>query len=443
MSVATTGTPIADASIGERGETFAVRREHVDVHSRVEAGDVVAAAEETHTRGGCPRPVAGIERVFLGGIVVADHRESQARNVIAQSARGVEDLRVSLLAHQATDEADDHVVGRGRTELGARGLGVGGGDRRAIETTEIDAVPEQRQLARGYADAPECRDIFGVLHELGVGAQPCDPFHSVDHGAPGEAVVGLRVEAVHGVDDDRHSSDPRRDPTVESGLRIVGVDDRGPQATEHRDQLAQRLRIFERGKRPGGVAERNVTDAALFERGHERSGRGDADHVVARGGERLELVAEQPVEGDVSGRHMDHPRSRCAHSDLLMRTSSRRGSRISRPIQCAPERVLERHAAGQLPLEELHAVADLDRRSRQALGIGAPRARRAVRVHPRSRERGGTEPVTHKLRGPRESRHGLRVGEVEARAAQPVGDQPARRSSSSAASAGEIRSRRA
>ena len=87
--------------------------------------------------------------------------------------------------------------------------------------------------------------------------------------------------------------------------------DRGPQAPEHRDQLAQRLRVFERGERPRGVAQRNVADAALLERGHERSRRRDADHLEARGGERLELVAEQELEADVGGRDVrDHPRSR-------------------------------------------------------------------------------------------------------------------------------------
>ena len=79
---------------------------------------------------------------------------------------------------------------------------------------------------------------------------------------------------------------------------------------------------------------------------------------------------------------------------------------------------------GQLPLEELHAVADLDRRPREKLRIGSTRRLlRAVRVHARSGERRGAEALAHQLRDLGSTGHRLGIREVERGPAEALADQ--------------------
>ena len=122
----------------------------------------------------------------MARIVGADHRElasaaTRSRNRLAASKTSA----YPFSRTKPTDEADDHVVGRDRTELGAHAPGR----RRSaiverIETIEVDAVAEQRQLARGHADARRSVvEVLGVLHQLGVRARRRDPLEPVDHGA--------------------------------------------------------------------------------------------------------------------------------------------------------------------------------------------------------------------------------------------------------------------
>ena len=71
---------------------------------------------------------SALERVALLVVGVADDREAQLRDVLAQQPRPLEHLEVALLAHEPPDEPDHDVVGRARAELGARGARVVGVD---------------------------------------------------------------------------------------------------------------------------------------------------------------------------------------------------------------------------------------------------------------------------------------------------------------------------
>ena len=145
-------------------------------------------------------------------------------------------------------------------------------------------------------------DILGVLHELRVRAQRRDPLHRVHGRTLCPPVAGLRVEPVHRVHDDRHAGRARRDAAVHARLGVVRVDDRGPQAPEHADELGQRARVVDRRERTRRVLQRHVTNAAPGQRVDVRARRRYADDVVARGRERLELRTEQELEADVGGR---------------------------------------------------------------------------------------------------------------------------------------------
>ena len=76
-----------------------------------------------------------------------------------------------------------------------------------------------------------------------------------------QRATGERVEAVDGVDHDGHLGEARRQPSVDPGFGIVGVDDVGTEPAEERTQLGQRQEVPVRGAGPGGVAKADVADA--------------------------------------------------------------------------------------------------------------------------------------------------------------------------------------
>src|SRR4051812_10557757 len=105
----------------------------------------------------------------------------------------------------------------------------------------------------------------------------------------------------------------------------------------------------------------------------------------------------------------------------LTDTSSRLDVPVAPAVGRPPQRVLEAHAARDLALEVLPAVAALDRRTREPVHVGLPGG-----VRTRARERGRTEPRAYLRVGGFRRRNRLRVREVRARAAEAVLDQPAR-----------------
>ncbi len=160
------------------------------------------------------------------------------------------------------------------------------------------------QLAARHAEVRERLDVFGVLHELGVGASRRQPLEAVDGEALGEWVVTLRVQAVHRVDDDRDARRAGRESAVHAGLGIVGVDDVGTQPLEVVVQLGPGPDIAAEGDRSAGVLDRLERDPARRDRVRVGARCRHGDHVVARLGEGLELRPQQQLQGDVGRRHV-------------------------------------------------------------------------------------------------------------------------------------------
>ena len=126
----------------------------------------------------------------------------------------------------------------------------------------------------------------------------------------------------------------------------------------------------------------------LVELGDVRARRRHADHLVAGGGERPQLRAEQQREAHVGGGDVDEARR-------ARLTSSAPG--VAPPVQRrGAASSSKRHAAGDLAPEPAHAVARLDRRAGEPVRIGA-----AVAVRPGAGERGGAEAGAHRARRPR------------------------------------------
>ena len=161
------------------------------------------------------------------------------------------------------------------------------------------------QLPAGHTEARQRLEVFGVLHELGVRAEGSDPFEAVDGRALRQRVVGLRVEAVHGVDDHGHPRRARREPAVHARLRIVRVHDVGAQVPEVAVELLARERVVSDAHRPARVLDRDVPDAVALELHREGAGRRHADDLVAGRAERAELRAEQQLETDVGRGHVN------------------------------------------------------------------------------------------------------------------------------------------
>ena len=244
------------------------------------------------------------ERLGLGFVAHPDHDDVQTGNLVAQDARRVDHLAVALLPHQpADDAAHERVVVDVPTPAQRRARRRR--RRRGIERARSMPLPSRWSFSARNAEPLEHRDVLDVLDELGLRALGRDPLEPVHDRAAGPAVVGLRVETVHGVDHHGHAGEPRREPSVDTGLRVVRVHDVGPQPREHARQLAERGEIAERGHRPGRVAQRHVPNPERVEPFDVRTGRRHADHFVARVAKGGELRPEQQREADVGRRHVN------------------------------------------------------------------------------------------------------------------------------------------
>ena len=114
----------------------------------------------------------------------------------------------------------------------------GGVEARSVEVTEVDAVAEHVQLARRNTEPFEHRQVFGVLQELRIRARRGYPLEAVDDRALGDRVVRNCVEPVHRVDDDRNAGRTCGETAIDTGLRIVRVNDRRLRAPKDGVELA-------------------------------------------------------------------------------------------------------------------------------------------------------------------------------------------------------------
>jgi hypothetical protein len=177
-----------------------------------------------------------------------------------------------------------------------------------IEASEVDAVPEQVQLACRNAQLPQHVDVLHVLEELRVRARGGHAFERVEDHPLRERVLGEHVQPVDGVHDGGDACHPRGQPPVEAGLRVVRVHEVRCQPAEEPAQLEQGLDVRTRGHGPGRVRQRLVTDAPARELLDVRARGRRADHLVAGGGERPELWPQQQRQADVGARDVDDPR---------------------------------------------------------------------------------------------------------------------------------------
>ena len=171
----------------------------------------------------------------------------------------------------------------------------------------------------------------------------------------------------------------------------------GRSSAEHRHELGQRLR------RPRASAiervawlQRDVADAARLERLDVRTRRRHADHLVARGRERLELRTEQQLEADVGGGHVHDERPGAASRGRLRvaHAVQRRGATCLR-APCRPASLRSKYC-----MPSLTWIGERARR----YGSAARTVAVAVRIHARAGERGRAEPIAHQARRVRASR---------------------------------------
>ncbi len=135
------------------------------------------------------------------------------------------------------------------------------------EPLEVDAVAEVAQLARGdEVAAPQELDVLDVLDQLDVGPARGERLERVHDRTAGQWIVRRRVQAVDGVDDDRHAGEATDDPPVQPGLRVVRVQHRRSLAAQDPPQLARRAEIGPRVPAAGRCDERDVPHAAPLER---------------------------------------------------------------------------------------------------------------------------------------------------------------------------------
>ncbi len=246
-------------------------------------------------------------------LVAADDREPEPGVEVAELPRGREDLEIALLAYEAADEPHNDVVRLARAQLGACRGALDGRDGRRIEPSQVDAVPEQRELARRHADATERLQIFLVLHELRLRAHARGAFRAVNESPFRQGTVGLGVQAVHGVHDHGDACRSRRDAAVEPRLRIVGVHDRRPELPQQLHELEQRSCVACRCECTGRMAQRHVSYAASLDRLDEWTGGRDADDLETVSGKGFELRSEEPFQADVGRRDVGDERARRGH----------------------------------------------------------------------------------------------------------------------------------
>ena len=294
---------------GRAGEPLAVGRERIHVEPGVEILDVVPVAREhdvaESTRLG---DVFWFERVPLIGVLGSHDDEGDVVPERPQVTGHGEQLAEPLLPDETSDGTDDD-----RRVVHAQG--PPGARRRlrrpdAVEALEVDAVAQQHQAPGRDAEPAHDLEVLGVLEELHVGAHGGDPLEGVHDRLPQQRVLGCRVEAVHGVDDAGHSCRSGRDPPVQAGLGVVGVDDVRPEFPEQALELDQGQDVLSDGDGPCGMFQWHVGDAPGGELVDEGTRRGHADDLHAGVGERPQLRAEEEGQADVRRGDVDEATAR-------------------------------------------------------------------------------------------------------------------------------------
>ena len=280
-SVATIGRPIAAASIAERGKPSPMRREHIEIHSPIEAHEVGAAPQEGDSRLGGEGAVGRSERVGLVGIVGADDGEPHACSVVQQLSRtehlGIPLLSTSLPARPTTTSS------RSRPPSSTRaGCCIIVVDSRGVEPLQVDAVTEEHELVRGDVQASEHRQIFGVLYELSVRTGGSDTLERVE-----DAALQTQGRPAWRTGRARCSRSQVRRRSASRSARTAQAWDCGCERWRdeddgRQDELAERSSILDRCHRPGRVLQLDVLDAASLDRRNVRPGRRSADDLVTR-----------------------------------------------------------------------------------------------------------------------------------------------------------------
>ena len=282
MSVATTGTPIAAASIGERGKPSRCDASTKRSIARVEPRHVVArrrGSARPRPRRGRGRSAPSASSFSSSSPPITANRS--VRHALAQLAAPLRTPRRSPSRARAGRRARPRRRRARSAPSSARAASSVVGRRRSPGSKRVRSMPlpSSVQLAPGHAEAGERLEVFGVLHELGVRAERrrarSSPYTTARFG---ERVVRLRVEAVHGVDDRPGTrGDARRDPPVDaraSDCACARSSGRSRRNTETSSPTA--CDVLAGRDRPRRVRERDVPDPARLERVDVRPRRRDA-----------------------------------------------------------------------------------------------------------------------------------------------------------------------
>ena len=355
-----------------------MRCQHVNVHARVEPGHVGTTTEEAHAGRFGAGAVVGAERVALLVVGVADDREAQPRHVRVEQAEPLRRPRGSPSPARGAQPARPprrraRCAPSSARAARASSTGIVAGSNRR----QIDAVAEQRELAPRNPKAASVSRSSGFCTSSACAHSSATRSIEYTTARRPQRILALCVQAVHGVHDHRHAGEPGRDPAVEARLRVVRVHDRGPEPAEDRDELGHRARVVHAARTiASSVVERHVTDAAGLERLDVGPGRRHAHHFET-------AAANASSCGPSSNSRLMSVVVTCTTSGDRLRSRGR--LRVANPVHRATERVLERHPARELACEELHAVAHLDRRTREPVrdrfratgSLVCPRARRS------------------------------------------------------------------
>ncbi len=292
------GQPHGRSFHGRAREALAVRRQHVHVECGIEVFDVAPVPQETDAGRFRRGQRLGPDAIRFLWLVWSRHDDGHLGTAPAQLLGRREELAVALLPHQAPDRThDDGVVVHAQLGSDARagrpGLWTG------REALQVDAVAEQVETVRGHAQRGERGQVLLVLDQLGVRARGGQALHPVDGNPTDQGVISGGVEAVDGVDHDRHPGRPAAQPPVDAGLWSMRVHNVGPQFAQQPVQLRRCPHVVEDRHAPGGMAQGDMADARALQFGHEGAGCGDADHVIAGGRERGQLGPEQQGQGHV------------------------------------------------------------------------------------------------------------------------------------------------
>ena len=218
--------------------------------------------------------------------------------------RGVEQLGIPLLPHEPPHTSDDHLIVFD-TPLGPdRGTGSGV-EAGGIEPHEIDAVAEQSgSPPRRDVPPPHAFEVFGILHELGIGEARGDRLQREDDGLLPPTISICDVEAVHRVHHDGNARETSDHPAVEPGLGIVRVQDIDMLTPEQTPEIPRGTQIGTDAHSPGRRLEREMSDTIGLEAGNVRPRSADADDRAAAFLDGPELREQEISETAVHGREM-------------------------------------------------------------------------------------------------------------------------------------------